>query len=349
MLVSFARSAGVERSDCGKRGPVNIQSNYESHHVSYDRGMRSSLVGLAANLALAVGKLVAGVLGRSHALIADATESLGDVFGSLVVWRGLQIAKRPPDANHPYGHGKAEPIAAALVAILLVAAGVVIAIQSVHEIARPRVAPRAFTLFVLVGVVLIKEGLFRFVIRVGERTRSNAVGNDAWHHRSDAITSAAAAVGIAISLIGGPGYAAADDWAALFASGIILFTGVRLLRPSIAELMDQSPPAGLVEETRQVAEALPGVHRVEKVLMRKMGLYYVADMHLEVEPTMTVWESHEIAHGVKEAVRGRMSQIVEVTIHVEPAYPPASVIAEAAAGASPARRPSSTPAGPPAP
>jgi len=269
---------------------------------SYDRGMRASLLGLVINLFLALGKLAAGVLGHSHALIADATESLGDVFGSVIVWRGLKIAARPPDPEHPYGHGKAEPIAAALVAVLLVGAGIGIAIQSVHEIASPHEGPAGFTLVVLLGVIA-------------------AVHTDAWHHRTDALTSSLAAVGIAIALIGGRGYEVADDWAALFASGVILFTGLRLLRPSVEELMDRSPEPGLVQKARQVAEHRPGVHRVEKLLMRKMGLYYVADMHLEVSPTMTVFEGHAIAHGVKEAVREALPQIVELTIHIEPARP----------------------------
>ncbi|HYQ95847.1 MAG TPA: cation diffusion facilitator family transporter [Candidatus Eisenbacteria bacterium] len=288
---------------------------------SYDRGMRASLLGLVINLLLALGKLAAGVLGHSHALIADATESLGDVFGSVIVWRGLKIAARPPDPEHPYGHGKAEPIAAALVAVLLVGAGVGIAIQSVHEIASPHEGPAAFTLVVLLGVIAVKEGLFQRVNRVGKHIGSPAVHTDAWHHRTDAITSAAAAIGIAIALIGGKGYEVADDWAALFASGVILFSGMRLLRPSLEELMDRSPEPGLVQKATQVAENRPGVHRVEKLLMRKMGLYYVADMHLEVSPTMTVFEGHSIAHGVKEAVRAALPQIVELTIHIEPARP----------------------------
>lgn len=287
----------------------------------YDRGMRASMLGLVMNLLLALGKLAAGVLGHSHALIADSVESLGDVFGSVIVWRGLQIAARPPDPEHPYGHGKAEPIAAALVAVLLLMAGVGIAIQSIHEIRTPREGPAAFTLVVLLVVIAIKEGLFQRLHSVGRRIGSAAVHTDAWHHRSDAITSAVAALGIAVAIIGGKGYEAADDWAALFASGVILFTGMRLLRPATEELMDRSPEPGLVERATDVAESYKGVHRVEKLLMRKMGLYYVADMHLEVAPTMTVFEGHEIAHGVKEAVRTAFPQIVELTIHIEPARP----------------------------
>lgn len=305
---------------------MNVQ-HQELPLERYGRGMRASIFGLAVNLVLALGKLAAGMLGHSHALIADATESLGDVFGSLIVWRGLKIASRPPDPEHPYGHGKAEPIAAALVAVLLLMAGVGIAIQSIHEIRAPHEGPAAFTLVVLLIVIAIKEGLFQRLHRVGTRIGSGAVHTDAWHHRADAITSAAAAIGIAVAIIGGRGYEVADDWAALFASGVILFTGLRLLRPATEELMDKSAEPSLVERATRVAEDRPGVHRVEKLLVRKMGLYYVADMHLEVSPTMSVFDGHEIAHGVKEAVRGELPQIVELTIHIEPARP----------GTSPAR------------
>jgi len=285
----------------------------------YARGMRSSLVGMGVNVLLAAGKLVAGILGTSYALVADAIESLGDVVGSIVVWRGLQIASRPPDHNHPYGHGKAEPIAAALVSVMLMAAGTGIAFQAAREIASPHRAPQPFTLAVVLGVVAIKEGMFRFVHRVGSETGSHAVRTDAWHHRSDAITSLAAAIGISIALIGGRGWERADAWAALFASAVIIVNGWRMLRPAVEELMDQSPSSGLAEETIHVAESHAGVYRIEKLLFRKMGLYYVADMHLEVHPEMTVRESHALAHDVKEDVQRRFPQIIEVTIHVEPA------------------------------
>ncbi|HZI88983.1 MAG TPA: cation diffusion facilitator family transporter [Candidatus Polarisedimenticolia bacterium] len=299
---------------------MNVQ-HQELPLEQYGQGQRATRMGLAVNLTLALGKLGAGIVGRSHALIADATESLGDVFGSVIVWRGLQIASRPPDPEHPYGHGKAEPIAAALVAVLLLMAGVGIAIQSIHEIRTPREGPAAFTLVVLLVVIAIKEGLFQRLHHVGKRIGSAAVHTDAWHHRSDAITSAVAAIGIAVAIIGGKGYEAADDWAALFASGVILFTGMRLLRPATEELMDRSPEPSLVERATEVAERQEGVHRVEKLLMRKMGLYYVADMHLEVDPHMTVFRGHEISHEVKEAVRAAFPRIVELTIHVEPARP----------------------------
>lgn len=286
---------------------------------AYARGARSSLIGLGVNLTLATGKLIAGLIGTSYALVADAIESLGDAVGSIIVWRGLKIASRPPDHNHPYGHGKAEPIAAALVSVLLLLAGIGIAFQAAREIAAPHRQPHPFTLAVVLGVVAIKEILFRFMRRVGSETGSHAVRTDAWHHRSDAITSLAAAIGITIALVGGPGWEVADAWAALFASAIIIVTGSRLLRPAVEELMDQSPASGLADDITRVAESRPKVHRIEKLLMRKMGLYFVVDMHLEVHPEMTVRESHALAHDVKGDVQRQFPQIVEMTIHVEPA------------------------------
>jgi cation diffusion facilitator family transporter len=297
-----------------------IRHRHEIHSERYDRGMKSSAVGLVLNFLLGVGKLAAGLLGHSQALIADAIESLGDSVGSIIVWRGLQVASQPPDQEHPYGHGKAEPIAAFLVAVLLIVAAIGIAVESVHQIVIPHRTPSPFTLAVVIGVVVVKELLFRFTSRVGQETGSNTVRTDAWHHRSDAITSGAAAIGIAVALIGGRGFEAADDWAALFASFIIVLTGWSLLRPAVNELMDQAPPYDLVAETKRVAESCRGVYQVEKLLMRKMGIYYVADMHLEVDPDMSVRESHALAHGVKEDIQRQLPQVVEVTIHVEPAW-----------------------------
>ena len=296
-----------------------LRTTHPIHAQSYDRGKRASAFGLTVNLVLGVGKLAAGVLGHSQALVADAVESLGDSVGSLIVWRALHVASKPPDSDHPYGHGKAEPLAAALVAVLLVAAAIGIAIESVHQIVVPHRSPAPFTLAVVLVVVLVKEILYRRMARVSHETGSHAVRTDAWHQRSDAITSGAAPVGIAIALLGGPSFAAADDWAALFASGIILLTGWRLLKPAVEELMDTSAAPDLIEEIRRVAETREAVHRVEKLFLRKMGLYYVADMHLEVDPEMSVRVSHALAHDVKEDVQRHLPQVVEVTIHVEPA------------------------------
>jgi cation diffusion facilitator family transporter len=287
-------------------------------HGRLHRSLRATFTGLAVNILLAVGKLVTGIVGHSNALIADAVESFADTFSSLVVWRGLVVAAAPADEDHPYGHGKAEPIAAAIVATFLLLAAAGIALHSVREVIAPHQGPEAFTLAVLLAVVLIKELLFRFVRREAASVGSSAVHSDAWHHRSDAITSLAAAIGITIALLGGPKYAAADDVAAIVAAGIIAWNGWRLLRPALDELMDTAPHPALQAEIVSLAGGVAGVERVEKCLVRKTGYHHLVDMHIEVDPQMTVTRAHEIAHEVKDRVRAAVPTVRDVLVHVEP-------------------------------
>ncbi len=283
------------------------------------RGLRATLLGLVVNTFLTAGKLAAGVLGHSHALVADAVESLADIFSSIVVWRGLVVAAEPPDEDHPYGHGKAEPLAAATVSTMLLLAAVGITVTSVQAIYSGHShAPRPFTLLVLVAVIAIKELMFRFVSAEADSVESSAVRADAWHHRSDAITSLAAAVGITIALIGGKGYEAADDVAAIVAAAIIAFNGWRQFRPALNELMDASPNREVIEKIRRIAAAIPRVQKVEKCMVRKMGHRYFVDMHVEVDPQMTVQEGHAIAHEVKDKVREKFPAVRDVLVHIEP-------------------------------
>jgi len=282
------------------------------------RGLKTTLIGIVTNAALAMVKGVAGYLGNSYALIADAIESTSDVVSSGIVYLGLKVAARPPDENHPYGHGKAEPIAALTVSLALLAAAVTIAVQSLDEIVTPHHAPAPFTLAVLVLVVLTKETLFRLVFRVGHEVDSIAVKTDAWHHRSDAITSATAFVGISIALIGGSGYESADDWAALVASAIITYNASRLLRASLYELSDASPSRELEDQVRRMAGSCPGVMALDKCFLRKMGLQYLVDLDVIVDGGITVREGHRIAHGVQQALLGSNPRISRVYVHVEP-------------------------------
>ena len=228
------------------------------------RSIHAAALGLVTNALLACGKLTAGVLGNSYALIADAIESFADIFSSIIVWRGVVVAARPADADHPYGHGRAETLAAALVSLMLVGAAGLILIQASREVFTPHHAPKPFTLIVLLGVVFIKETLYRFVKRVGTEVESSVVNADAWHHRSDALTSAAAAVGITVSLIGGEAFRAADALAAIFAAFIIGWNGYRLLQPAMAELMDKAPDPSLLDQARAAALTVAGVKDVEK-------------------------------------------------------------------------------------
>jgi cation diffusion facilitator family transporter len=282
-------------------------------------GARVALLGLVINVVLASVKIVAGVVGHAYVLIADGMESALDVAGSIVIWGGLTVAARPPDRTHPYGHGKAEPIAALVVAICVLAAAIGLAIESVREILTPHHGPAPFTLAILVMVIVIKEFLFRYVNRVGRDLESTAVQTDAWHHRSDALTSAAAFIGISVALIGGERWQSADDWAALFACAVIGANGVRFAVPAFREIMDTAPAGKIVGSILAVANSVPGVVDVEKCYARKMGLDYYVDLHVGVDGNISVHEGHEIAHRVKSAIQQSDSRVADVLVHIEPA------------------------------
>src|SRR5882762_9149460 len=224
---------------------------------SLQTGARVALFGMLVNLIFAAAKILGGLFGHAYVLIADGIESALDVGGSFVIWGGLKFAARPPDETHPYGHGKAEPIAAAIVAIGVLAAAIGLAIESVREILTPHHGPAPFTLGILIVVIVVKEILFRYVNRIGRHVESTAVQTDAWHHRSDALTSAAAFIGISVALIGGSGWQSADDWAALFACAVIAANGIRLLRPALYEIMDTAPRGPIVDSIRRVASSVP--------------------------------------------------------------------------------------------
>jgi cation diffusion facilitator family transporter len=292
--------------------------------------LRATFAGIAVNFVLGTAKLLAGVFGHSHALIADATESFGDIFNSLVVWRGLVVAAKPPDEDHPYGHGKAESLAAAFGAGTLLLASLWIALKGVNELNSwlhsphfTREQPQWFTLIILGTVVVVKVALSRFVAHEGDATDNAAVKTDAWHHKADAITSIAAAIGIIIALLGGPKYVCADDFAAVFAALIIGISGWKLLLPALDELMDKTVDPQTIGEIKKIAEGVAGVARVEKCFVRKSGYELLVDMHVEVDPQMTVLRSHEIAHDVKYAAQKKFSTVRDVLVHIEPLDIPA--------------------------
>ncbi len=284
----------------------------------FQSGIKAIHIGIATNAVLATVKLIAGMVGNSYALIADALESMSDILTSAIAWGGLAVSRIPADEDHPYGHGKAEPLSGAVISLLIIAAAVGIAIQAIREIVTPHHPPAPFTLPVLLVVIVVKEVLSRYLHKVGQQISSNAMRGDAWNQRSDAITSAIAGVGITIALVGGPPYHYADDWAALVASAVIAAGGIRFLIPAIHELMDREPTGDLRERSVAVARSQGGVRAVEKNWLRKVGSRYFFDLHIEVNPEMTVRDSHEIAHRVSEAVRGAFPEIVAVTVHVEP-------------------------------
>ena len=282
------------------------------------RGMRTALIGLCVNAVLAVIKIAAGVIGSSQALIADGIESTADLFSSLVVWSGLRIASRSADEQYPFGYGKAEALSAVAVGVLLFLAAVAIAIESVHQILTPHHTPRAFTLVVLVGVIMVKELWFRRVRRLGESVGSTVVSADAWHHRSDAITSAAAFVGISVALIGGPGWESADDWAALLASGVIVYNAVGVVRPAVNDLMDRAPAPTMLSRVAAAARGVPGVRAIEKLKVRKAGMGYYVDLHVQADPQMALHDAHVLSGMVKSSIREAVPEVHGALIHMEP-------------------------------
>lgn len=282
------------------------------------RGKRAARTGILTNALLAAFKLVAGVVGNSYALIADAIESSADVVSSTVVLGGLQVAGREPDEQYPFGYGKAETLAGAVVALMLLGAAAGIAIQAVREIRTPHHAPAWWTLVVLVVVMAVKTLLSRRVAAIAAEIGSTAVRTDAWHHFSDALTSAAAFVGILVAIVGGAGWEAADDWAALAASGVIAFNAILLLRPAVADLMDRSPDSSVIELIRSTAIKVPGVLAIEKLFVRRVGLSYRAVVHVQADPALTLRDAHTLGGAVTRAIHAGLPQVQSVVVHMEP-------------------------------
>ncbi|MBL0018625.1 MAG: cation transporter [Bacteroidetes bacterium] len=288
-----------------------------------ETAVRTTYFSIAGNISLAIIKGLAGIFGNSYALIADAIESTTDIFSSFLVLFGLKYANRPPDKNHPYGHGRAEPLITFLVVGFLITSATLIAYESILNIGTPHDLPKSWTLLVLAPLILWKEISYRIVMHNARKTNSSSLRADAWHHRSDAITSVAAFIGIAIALIFGKGYETADDWAALFAAGFILYNSYRIFRPALAEIMDEHVYDELIQEIRRVSLTVAGVVETEKCFIRKAGMKYHVDLHAVVDAEITVREGHDIAHQLKDTLRSEMPQLGHVLIHIEPSANPA--------------------------
>jgi cation diffusion facilitator family transporter len=279
---------------------------------------RPVLYSLLLNLLFTLSKGVAAFYGSSNALMADAGESLSDVLTSAIVWVGIKTSVKKPDADHPYGHGKAEPISTVLVSIFLISAAVLIANRGWQSLNHQASIPKPYTLIVLSLVIIFKEFTYRYLSRKGKKVNSNAMLAEAWHSRSDALTSLLAFIGITIAIVGGQKYVAADAFSSLIASLIIAFNGLKIFRGGLNELMDAAPPEALVAQVRRIAEGVEGVKRVEQCKGRKMGAYYLVDMHIEVDGSLSVREGHHLAHKVKDAVKSQLPAIHDILVHVEP-------------------------------
>jgi cation diffusion facilitator family transporter len=280
--------------------------------------IKATYFSMIGNTLLAIIKWIAGYFGNSYALIADAIESTTDIFSSFLVFLGIKYASKPADENHPYGHGRIEPLVTFLVVVFLVISATIIAYESIQNIQTPHELPKKFTLIVLGVIIIWKEISFRIVLSKSEKTKSSSLKADAWHHRSDAITSVAAFIGISIALIMGKGYESADDWAALFASGFILYNSYLILRPALGEIMDEHLYDEMVDQIRIVSQTVEGVIETEKCYVRKTGMKYYVDLHAVVKGEISVKDGHEISHRLKDTLQTMIPEIAQVLIHIEP-------------------------------
>lgn len=282
--------------------------------------VRATQISIVGNTALAIIKWLAGYFGNSYALIADAIESTADIFSSIFVLLGIKYANKPADKNHPYGHGRIEPLVTFVVVGFLIVSATVIAYESVNNIRTPHEAPKAFTLYILGAIIIWKEISYHLVMRKAKLTKSTALQADAWHHRSDAITSVAAFIGISIALIMGDGYESADDWAALLAAFIILYNSYRILKPALGEIMDKDMYGDMEQDVCKFARTIDGVLNTDKCHVRKTGMTYYIDLHIIVDKNITVKQGHDIAHNLKDKIKEDMPEIADILIHVEPSW-----------------------------
>ena len=280
--------------------------------------IKATYFSILANMGMVIVKGLTGYFGNSHALIADAIESMGDVCSSMLVLFGFKYANKPADKDHPYGHGRAEPLVTFIVVGLLIASAIVIAYQSIQNIKTPHLGPEPYTLIVLGIIIIWKEVSFRFINHKSEQTKSSSLKADAWHHRSDALTSIAAFIGISIALFFGKGYESADDWAALIAAVFILYNSYFIFRPALGEIMDEHLYDDLIKEISKVSHQVAGIINTEKCLIRKSGMIYHVELHITIDGNMTVKAGHELAHQLEAELHQQIGQLGHILIHVEP-------------------------------
>ncbi len=291
---------------------------FETTLSNEKKAINTIVFSIVGNFFLALVKGFAGFFGNSYALIADAIESTTDIFSSILVLFGLKYANKPADKNHPYGHGKIEPLITFLLVGFLVISATFIAHESIQNIRNPHALPEKWTLIVLALIIAWKELSFRIVIQKSKETNSSSLKADAWHHRSDAITSIAAFIGISMALMLGKGYESADDWAALFASGFIFYNSYLIFRPALGEIMDEHFYDDLVEDIRRISLTVDGIIATEKCFIRKVGMIYHVDLHAKVNGSISVTDGHNLAHQLKDTLRAEIPQLGHVLIHIEP-------------------------------
>ena len=284
-------------------------------------GIRTALISSFCNVIVAIGKIVFGILGNSFALIADGVESTLDIISSIIVWGGLKIAAEPADDNHPYGHGKAESLAGVIVSTILISAGLGIGYNGIARILSPDLmAPKAFTLYVFIIVIIIKEILYQYTIKVSKLINSTSMKAEAWHHRTDAITTVMALIGVFIAI--NTSYKIADGLAGVLCGCIIIFNGSRILYASSNEVMDTVASDEIYDKIKNITLTHAEIKNIDNCRIRKSGLQYLLDIEIQVDPTITVMAGHKIAHELEDILlQDKNLNIIDIIIHVEPFIP----------------------------
>ncbi|MBO8177553.1 MAG: cation transporter [Bacillus sp. (in: Bacteria)] len=290
----------------------------------FKKAEQAAMIGVIGNIVLAVLKWLAGWYGNSKALMADAIHSASDVAGSLAVWIGLKAAKQPPDEDHPYGHGKAESIAAIIVAVLLFLVGIEIGISSIELFFHPLEAPTTIAIVVVIVSILVKEGMFQYKYRLGKMLNSDALIVNAYEHRSDVLSSLAALIGISLSMLGGYFHIEwlvyADPVAGVVVAIFIMKMAWKLGYDSIHNTMDHVLHEEEAMELRRIAASVPEVKKVDELHAREHGHYVIIDLKISVDPNMTVEEGHRVGKKVKKELL-KVPHVHDVLVHINPFNP----------------------------
>ncbi len=281
-------------------------------------GRRITWIGLLANILLTVVKLIGGWLGRSQALIADAIHSLSDLFSDFIVLWGLRMRGKAPDANHHFGHGRVETMAAAIVGLILAGASAVLFYDSWLDITGPpQPQPTAIALLVALVSIVVKEVLYRMTMNIGKRIKSASVQANAWHHRSDALSSVAVLLGVAVAMVW-PGAHWADGAATMVVAAMILWAGFMTVWKSMRELSDAAPPPEVIGSIKHCVLTVPGVKNFHDLKVRTSGGLIQAQIHVAVPKDLTVAEGHAIAKTVELCLLRDVEGLDQVIVHIDP-------------------------------
>ncbi len=295
-------------------------NNNKTSNNFYALGKRGAWVGIIGNVFLSFIKILAGILGKSYSLVSDGLHSLSDITSSLAVLFGMIVAAKPKDKRHPYGHGKAESITSLTMAVMLIIFGLMLGYKVIFSYFRSAIfiEPASYTLWIAVFSVVAKETMYRYKICLGKRIKSTSLIADAWHHRSDAFSSAVVVIALVLTIYGGERWAFMDRLGALIVSVMILYIGIKIYLRASSELMDESVDLEIKREVKKLASTIKEVKYIETLLVRKAGLDFLVDIHIEVDANLNVLESHGIAKLVKSKILQEMPRVKSVLVHVEP-------------------------------